>query len=217
MSGALSRGTISTDLLDKWVYDAYKEVSYAFNFPELEASIAFSTVQGTYRYSLATIATDYRFLHEDGLWMNAPTANIGKLKRENHSRWLRSIGDINDTTQQATPTYYHRYGKEIWLRPIPDTVVYTILLHYWKKVAKITNPDDVTILGEDWDEIIEMGALYRGYRHYREFDKYMNTRNDFLALVRSRAMEQDLEEIVQGGLNIATDENALSSDAETGQ
>lgn len=216
VSGALTRGTIDTTLLDKWIYDAYKEVGYAFQFSELEATAEFATVQGTYKYALSMVAADYRFLHEEGIWVE--TANYtGRLIREPHARWLRSVGDLADTTQQGSPRFYHRYGKEIWIRPLPDAVVYTLLLHYWRKLTKLTQATDVTILGEDWDEIIELGALYRGYRYYREFDKYINVRNDFLALVRSRAMEQDLEEISQGGLNIVQSEDAEVSDAETDQ
>lgn len=210
VSAQLTRGTIGNALLDKWVNDSQKEVGYAFKFPELETSTAFNTVVGQYSYPLLVIASDYRFMHAEGLWIQSPSNKIGKLKRENHSKWLRNVGNLTDTTSYATPNYYHRYGKSVLFRPVPDDVV-SIMLHYWRRLLKLTAPTAVTELDDEWDEIIELGALYRGYRHYREFDRYMNTRNDFLALIRSRAMEEDLEEIDQGGLNIVSSEDDLSN------
>ena len=207
--GATARPNTAVALVDRWVNDAVKEVGYAFKFPELEAKKTFLTVAGTYEYPLAPIAADYRMLHEDGVWIQAPYDRIGKLKKENHSRWLRNAGDLTDTTVYNRPAYYHRYGKSLLFRPIPDATVCTILVHYWKKISLMVNPGDTTFLDADWDEIIYLGALYRAMRHAREFDRYLNIRNDFLGLVRSRAMEEDVEEIAQGGLNIVTTEDGL--------
>ena len=206
---ALSRGTIDPAKLTRWVNDALKEVSYAFKFPDLEKTGSFNTAAGQYIYPISTFATDYRMLHEEGLWITSPSDRIGKLKKENHTRWQRNIGDTTDTTVRNKPDYYHRFGRSIYVRPVPDGTVCAVSVHYWKKLVALSAPTDITELQEEWDEIIELGALYRGYRHFREFDRYIDIRNDFLGLVRSRAMEEDVEEIQQGGLNIADSEDDL--------
>ena len=110
------------------------------------------------------------------------------------------VGNPDDSTQQGMPQWYHRFGDSIIIRPTPNTVM-LIAVDYAKTVTPLVAVTDVSPLLEDWDEVIFVGALYRGFRHFGEFDRYQNVRNDFLGLVRSRSTEFELEEFPEGGIS----------------
>lgn len=207
VTAAVAR-TPTSDELKRWINDAYREVAYAFDFPEFEYSTSFPTVAGTFSYDLKVLAPSYRKLHAEGVWIITPDENKAKLIRETRTRWIRNAPSLTDTTQRACPQYYHRYGKTLVVRPFPDKV-YDISFHFWRQVTPLTSPTAVTEIDEDWDEIVELGALYRAFRRYREFDRFLNIRNEHLALIRSRSLEMDSEEIEQGGLYIAHSETDI--------
>ncbi len=60
--GALQRTGISTNLLDRWVNQALREVGYAFKFHELEEVFSFNTVVGVSGYAITV--TDLRNVEE---------------------------------------------------------------------------------------------------------------------------------------------------------
>jgi len=201
--GALQRSNIPTALLDRWVNQAMKEVGYAFKFHESEGIKQWSTVDGQASYSIGPagniILTDFWYVIE--LRKSAPADRIGIILPETRSNYRRKIGNTADSTQRSNPLKYHKYGTSIYLRPIPDSTVVTVDMDYAKNLVPLTGTSDVTPFQEDWDEIVFVGALYRGFRHFGEYDRYINVRNDFLGLVRSRKTEIELEEFPEGGIS----------------
>jgi hypothetical protein len=197
--GALQRSNIGTTLVDRWVNEALREVAYAFKFHELEASVNFSTVIGTPAY-LLTVAgiTNSRYIEE--MWVTDPDTGIAtRVRPETRTRYRKNLGVLTDTETYSTPKWYHRFASSLYMRPAPDKV-YTVSVDYGKLVNSLTAPADASQLLEDWDECISMGALYRGFRHFGEYDRYQNVRGDFLGLVRSRQTEYQLEEFAEGGI-----------------
>lgn len=202
-AGALQRSNITVTLLDRWVNQAMREVGYAFKFHESEGTAQWATVDGQASYAIGSgldiNLTDFWYVLE--VVKSAPVDRIGRLLPETRSKYLLKIGDKTDSTLRDNPRYYHKYGNRIYLRPIPDATVVTVDMDYAKSLVPLVNIGDVTPFQEDWDEIVFVGALYRGFRHFGEYDRYQNVRNDFLGLVRSRKTEIELEEFPEGGIS----------------
>lgn len=198
--GALQRSNIGTPLIDKWVNQALREFGYAFRFHELEGSGTFGTVLGGQSYPIpGTGVTDFRAVEE--MWLTDPDSGaISRVKAETRTTYRKKLGVPTDEATFGLPVRYHRFGNSFFLRPTPDKV-YQVSFDYWKILVPFVVPDDVSPFSEDWDEVIEVGALYRGFRHFGEFDRYQNVRNDFLGLVRSRQSEYELEEFPDGGIS----------------
>lgn len=194
---------VSNTYKDRWVNQALKEFGYAFKFHELEVIKQFVTIANQIGFAIGAgldiAVTDFRYIEE--LRKVAPKERLGHIIPETRSRYLMKIGDTTDTTQYGNPKYYHKYGNKIYFRPIPDATLVTIDLQYFKSITGFVAAGDTSPFHEDWDEVIYLGALYRGFRHFGEFDRYQNIRNDFLGIVRSRQTEFELEEFPEGGVN----------------
>jgi len=206
---ALQRQSLSLQEAADLVNASLREFGYAFTFAELEGTFSLETVDGTESYDPPT---DFRMLRESGLVKTSPSNRVGKLKKETRDQWRRRHGDASDSNNRGDPKWYHRYGKKIYLRPIPDSTVVTIEADYWKKIVPVVAEEDRSPFSDDWDDIVFTGALYRGFRNQGEHDRYINVRNDFLGLVRSRSLEDDVEEIAQGGIEIVREGSALEDD-----
>lgn len=191
--------------VNKWINNAIKEFAYAFKFRELEAVANFNSIPNQIGFTIGTDigTTRFRAIHEDGLRITGPAsgATLGRMIPETRPSYLKLIGDTADTTQYAQPRYYHKFNNKVYTRPIPDSVIYTIDFHYWQRIVPLAGANDVSQFDEDWDEAILVGAMYRAFRYFGEFDRYQNVRADFLGIVRSRQMEYDLEEFPEGAIS----------------
>lgn len=198
---ALAR-TVTDDRLNRWINQAIQEFAYSFKFHELEATSSLETIIGQDIYDLSTITDPvFRVMSDSGVEVVQPSDCIGRLLKETRVNWRLHRDTSSDTTLQGAPTHYHVYGAQLVIRPKPD-IDYTLEFDYWAKV-KLTVDTDVSPFREDWDDIITTGALYRAFRAFGNFDRYKNVRNDFLAGVRSRVADEDLEEFPYGGVGLA--------------
>jgi hypothetical protein len=199
-AGALQRSNIGNALIDRWVNQAVKEFGYALKFHELEASVDFPTILNTPAYLITGLGiTDFRHIEE--MWItDSASGTISRVRPETRTKYRKNLGVPTDTESFALPTWYHKFGGSLYLRPTPDAV-YTVSMDYFTTLTPFVSGPDVSPFHEDWDEVIFVGALYRGFRHFGEFDRYQNVRNDFLGLVRSRQTEYELEEFPEGGIS----------------
>lgn len=193
---ASGRPSVSNARLDRWIMQAMYEFGYAFKFHCLEGTGTQETVVGVDTYDLPN---DLRVINENGVEIIAPSDCLGRLLSETRVQWRLHRDTSSDTTNYCTPTHYHNYNGKLIIRPKPDDT-YTLDFDYWKRITQLAEPDAVSPFEDDWDDVIFTGALYRVYRAFGEFERYKNVRNDFLALVRSRVLEEDLEEFPVGGL-----------------
>lgn len=201
LAEALGGRTLDATRSARWVNNAYREVAYAFKFPELNKTATFNTVDGTESYTLATIAADFRAMDEEGLRITAPqTRFLGALVPETRINYRRA-SRFPQTATRGQPRWWHRFSGKIYLRPIPDSTVMTMEFDYWAKVTALAAAGDTTVLTDDWDDVIFRAALYRGQMSYGEHDRMINTFNMFLGLLRSRVMAEDLEEFPDGGIS----------------
>lgn len=198
LKDALGRPTVDANRLDRWVNNALFEFGHAFEFPELEKVGSINTVAGQRSYD---VPADFRAMHDNGVRIVTPQDRFGgTLVNESRRQYL--MADRYDTgNARGVVGAYHMYQKKIWVRPAPDGTATAIEFDYWAKVTKLTNPTDVTVFDEDWDEILFRGALYRGHLAYGEHDRVQNVFNLFLADIRSRVMATDLQEFPEGGIS----------------
>lgn len=214
--GALQRSNVGTALIDRWVNQAVKEFGYAFRFHELEVSTSFSTAVGVQSYAigvgLAVNVADFRYVEEVRA-IDPDSGATYRIRPETRSKYLRNIGVETDVTTYGTPAWYHKYSNKLFLRPTPAAIA-VVTMDYYRTLTPFVAAGDVSPFHEDWDEVIFVGALYRGFRHFGEFDRYQNVRNDFLGLVRSRQTEYELEEFPDGGISgLGPDDTETSQEA----
>lgn len=193
--------TVNNTLKDRWVNQAQKEFGYAFRFHELENVSTLATVAGNNAIPFSTIGGVGVARYIEEVRKTAPFDRLGRLLPETRSQYLKKIGDLTDSTQRGDPRYWHKFGNNIYLRPVPDATPVTLDFQYYGRVTNLVAPADASLFHEDWDEAIYLGALYRGFRHFGEFDRYQNVRADFLGFVRSRQTEYELEEFPEGGIS----------------
>lgn len=210
LDGALQR-TVSDALKDKWVNQAIREFAYAFKFHELEAE---DTIQLGLGGNTTNLPTDFRALADSGhqTQVDARPSEISPLKVETHTRYRRLIGDITDSTTWGKPLWLHRFGNEILFRPASDLANgYNLTFGYWKKITPLAAAGDVSQFDEDWDDIILLGALYRGHRYFGEYDRFQNIKADFVGSIRSRITEMELEDFPEGGVSPVGPEDTAES------
>lgn len=199
----LQRGTVDdvgTDLVDRWILRAMQEFGYALKFRELEETAEMTLTADT---DTLTLPDDFRAVHEDGIRLYGVERFEGILLPETRSEFMKHLRELTTTERTNRPKYYHIFADNWRVRPKADQD-YEVLLHYWKSIEMMVDDDDTAPFQGDWDEAILTGALYRGFRHFNEFDRYQNVRNDFLAVVRSRQMIEDLEPFPEGGIHPVT-------------
>lgn len=204
LKSGLQRSDLADTQLDRWINMTLQEVAYSFKFREFEGDVTFNTIQADFDYTIGTglniDISDFRAIHEEGIWIELPDTERKELLIEVRERWLENV--VLEAASEAVPTHYHKYGSQVYLRPVPDVTALTLRFHYWKRAAVLIAGADVSPLLEDWDEALLLGALSKGYRYFSEEQRMINRRNEFLSLVRSRVLETDLEPFPEGGISL---------------
>lgn len=187
---------IGLSLVDTWIFNTMVEFGYAFKFRELEGYEEQVLLAGV---DALVFPEDFRMLHELGIELIGVERFEGKLLRESRDEYIKANRTIAGTFTPGRPKRYSIFGPLFKVRPVGD-VDYTAGVHYWRRLIMMDDEIDPAPFQDDWDDIILVGAQSRGFRHFNEFDRYQNMRNDFLGMVRSRAFEEDLEEFPEGGI-----------------
>lgn len=91
--------------------------------------------------------------------------------------WYIAKTDRDDTNSESNPKYWTVYGagtsagaKRVYLYPTPDDA-YSIYIYYRKKATTLTGTS-VTLIGEEWDQVILQMAVCEGYKWLREWSNY---------------------------------------------
>ena len=197
---AAQRGTpelVGLTLLNNMVHRASTEFGYAIKFRELEGYEEQTLLATT---DTLTFPNDFRVMHHEGIQVLNDQWFEGKVLPETRSQYIKKMR-TGLTARTGRPERYHRYGPLFKVRPVAD-IDYLLGVHYWKHVDRMVEDEDVSNFSDDWDEAILLGTIYRIYRHFNEFDRYQNVRNDFIGYVRSRVLDDDLEEFPEGGISV---------------
>lgn len=189
---------LDTKRIDRWVNLTMIEFGYAFKFRELEGLNTIATVIGTASYSPFN---DWRMWHELGIRLsdNSTGENLGRMIPETREVYLQHINTV-DSESFGQPSKYHQYNANLYIRPVPDDI-YVLNCHYWKKITPLAAPTDLSPFKDDWDEIILTGAIAKACRAVGELDRMTAFKNEFLGLVRSRVVEEDIEQFPEGGID----------------
>jgi len=181
----LNLGNRSTDVIpdsryDRWLNLTEIEIISAFQFFQAEKRVTTTMVVGQALYQLPSDLLAIYDLRDN---------TVKRKIRRSHYRKFDNI----DYDVAGDPTHYIRFGNYIQLTPVP-TSANTLQLRYCKNINKMVNDTDTPTLPAPWHEAIMLGAEARGWRALGELKKWAIIKNEYLALVRSRNAEWEIEE-----------------------
>ena len=164
--------TLSDNQILRWVNRSYIDLSSAYEFNELETTVAITTASGTAEYE--TTATDMLTV----ISVIDDTNNI-QLYPWNRWQYDRSTQGSSSTIT-GTPIYWFISGvgannrRQFTFYPTPAGT-YTVNVIYQKKPTELvlTPVADVTssVIPEPWDEVLVLLAVCRGWRALGDDDK----------------------------------------------
>ena len=151
ISSLRERTDISTRV-EIWIRDAYVELLHSYKFHEVEKMTTFTLGVGATDKALSAIAADVK-----NVLSIRDTTTKWKLRKA-HFRWMD-----NRTIITGIPSHYARFGDTLLFDAAPSAVI-TYQIRYRKE---ITEPNYVgsnySELPEEWDEIIRLRAIAKGY------------------------------------------------------
>lgn len=159
-----------TNYVAKWVNDAYADLTTKnrymglrknFVFPTLETHISDTTVDGQEYVPTPDDCLIVRTLYD--------TTNNKKLERINWFTYT-SYTDRATAASEGKPTEWIRSAGNIYLHPTPDAA-YDLDIFYKKRVPALTASADVTLVGDEWDNIIVQLAVIKGQMWLNDWEK----------------------------------------------
>lgn len=154
--------------LDKWYRDSYIELAMNVPFDTLEVTAPDEFLQNTDVYNMPG---DARFpkcitVAISGDFTTPGNAAVTTLE-------YKDIATIRQMTSQAPgpPAVYCLFNNQVIVRPVPNKT-YPIIWDYWQlPQISDTVANTPLLVPLDWLEIVDMGALMRGFRALLERDK----------------------------------------------
>ncbi len=171
-----------TDYYARWVNSAYRRLTSMprfwglkrnYNFPELETSSAKTTADGVAYVSMPTDCLAIREIYD--------ATNKVRLNWMPWSEYVNKT-DRADTTAEADPKYWHRYGGNIYLYPTPDDSTTSLTVYYKKRITELTG-SGVTDIGAEWDDIILEMATAIGREWANEPEKAERAKKNAVEMI----------------------------------
>lgn len=151
---------------ERWLREAYMEVAYNYRFYELEESVDFTISTGVQGITFAK-AGAANLKHIFSLRDNTSGRKIHRTNFRNIDRHQIDSGE---------PRAYARFGSEIIFDTIANSAL-SLKLRYRKQIADpvFTSADtDLPITSpetpDEWDEVIRLLGVARGYNALFEWD-----------------------------------------------
>lgn len=113
------------------------------------------------------------FMHPMRLLEGTGTSDSG-YTLEHISKAEYDIREPNPNRTDPTtskPNAYTIYSRSILLTPIPDKATYLIEINWAKKPVNLVADTDIPTLGDEWDEVIKWGALFRCFAGIGLYDE----------------------------------------------
>ena len=185
--------TGTTNYVGIWVNQALRDLTTKnrymglrknFVFPQLETSTDDTTVDGQAYIDTPTDALIVRHLYD--------TTNNKKLAR---IRWYDYVDytDRETATSEGKPAEWVRSSDKLYLHPTPDSA-YVIDIFYKKLHPALSADADVTLLGDEWDDIVVQLAVIKGQMWLNDWDKVKALKEVWLEDVSSMLGIYDQEE-----------------------
>lgn len=185
--GSVDEADLSDDDIIDDLNTSLWDVSDKFPFREKEKTARFSTVAGQRDYGLPATHEATRSL---SIW--DPTYNTSAKLVQMTPDELETMEDT-DTDVQGFPKRYVREGCNIRLWPVPDDA-YTVDLRFLKQVTDLVNDLDEPNLPRNWHEIVEHGALWRGYIRLNDWTRATLAKNLQATMINAVVPTQAKEE-----------------------
>jgi len=168
-------GWINTAYIQLTTRNKFWTINRGFYFPELEVSTDDDTTDGQ-----AYIDVPSGCLVIRTLWDSTSDVKLTKIS------WREYINKTGraDSSSEGAPTKWCRQGDYIYLNPTPDGT-YTIYIYYRKIPTLLSDNDDTTAIGTEWDEPILQLAVIQSHMRLGEFDKAEVKKKEWLETVGS--------------------------------
>ena len=159
---------------------AYKDVAMSYEFPQLKQMVTASLQQNDWLISLPSDCF--------AIYSVKNQTNGGKI--------VKSSDIVLDNLAPGStgpPEAYRRIGNMLELWP-PLDQAYTILLTYCRYFNDLSQTTDSPLISPVYHEAILMKATAKGFRALFEYQKAREVDNEFVAFMRSRVYEGDIED-----------------------
>ena len=178
------------------IYESHKEVCRRIKPPELRRTSAdFDTVADDNAYPVQTSTasggcglTTYWFMHhvfdED---------SVAKVRYKTMEYFNRQDKTVTGPPQYYTIEYDNSGVQTLYFYPTPDDA-YTVRFYYQIYPTKMSTTAHISGIGEEWDEVITMGAVWRMFFFLGEIDKRVDAQNVFRSLISDALTHRDEDE-----------------------
>ena len=180
------RQDLTNPLMDQWINWAYLHVSMptVFRHRELQNTQNITLVDGTQAYALNTNITAVYGVHN---------STDGYKLRPNDIREF----DLSPAAS-GQPREFAIWGNQIFFRATPGATDAgdIVVVRYWEEPTDLEADTDATVLRQMWDEVITLGAIWRGWRSLNRPDREEIFREIFASMINevTEAMQVEGED-----------------------
>jgi len=188
---------LSDEKVDRLLNRSYWEVLDKFPFREKEVTVTFNTIIGTRLYNMPEPFEALRKLS-----ILEPATLVHKtIDRTTIDVYERTY-DTNEAAE-GFPTHYVREGCAARLLPTPDAI-YEITEKYWTVLADLSITNDTPAIPQSWHEIILLGAIWRAFISFGDYQRARAANQHQIALINSAVPVEAKEEVdsPRGGLEV---------------
>jgi hypothetical protein len=176
-------------LVDGWLWRSYLGFARTYEFSEAQV-----TIQGQWLAGMSAIIWPDNCRAIDSIkfyWPNGTSVRTRWKDMDYLRRYPAGPPDISTVTYPLVsigpPAITAQHGNLIYVRPYADQTVYTYILDYFQKPILVVGQSSIDppytavgsedigatpfMVGDDWLEIIELGAELRGHINLGEPDK----------------------------------------------
>ena len=193
----LDRDDVTADWLDRRVNAAYVHVCNpgVYMHREVQTTEDFQLVLNQSVYPIDPTTIGYQIIAIVNMYYYSsavPTDTTEKNKiYPRHIDWFGR----RTLSSGSTPNSFAVYGEDLHIHPVPDANAAGNVARalVWREPARLTVNTQVTVIPSNWDEVIQLGARWRGERDLGYRDKAELTKQDYAALLNEYIERQDLE------------------------
>lgn len=206
-----NRTNVSDTQLSRWLNWTYYQVSqpHIHRHQSLQASGSVSLVLDQVTYDLPTLL-GYTLWGLYGVWYVEGSSITDRTIRRQR---LRGSFDVRSTDEgslgQGRPTRYSLWGQtasagggqvlNLDRRPSSADAGRVLLVRGYRTPATLVADGDLTVLHPAWDEILILGATWRGFRELAENARAEVARANFGALIQEQQDSRRLDAEDWGG------------------
>src|SRR5262245_3032783 len=136
-----------------------------------------------------------------------PLAYIEKTRRDEYIRGESPSGGLRDpVSPQITPScatigpgaLYAIWQEQLYLYPPPGSQDVTLLIDYWKRLPRLTDPNTANFFTTRYPHVVRYGALADAYSYLHEEERSGTYRATFEAML-TRVILDDKTLMLAGG------------------